>query len=887
MNMRDGETMKNLKDAMIILEKDVEEKMIFFRDCNDPRFLQPFKAHNLMNFDDNASFALIGYLSRIKNTNKNDVIDVIKDNKDELANMRTFYTLVDKIISNFNIVEDIQNQLPYQELLKNSDSIYLIKMVLTSEIPLVENIHRECFKALFKYEIKNNDAVFADRDYYISEIVRNKQFKENLRILLVDDELFTFCINLYKEIYAKTHNEHTKNSTFDIYNVQTIEDTKFKNLDENYMELPDVLIDLIGQNFRYNINQKRVESLLNDDIFMLRKVALFSISKHPKEYKDILEHFLNNQEYDYYFHKICCYEMVEAFKVYSFLNDSAKDSLETSSDTLIETIRAYVEKFPIEYEDDKYEILHGLKWNEEFKKEFERLKDKLKYDNDIPNVGIIHRSGGGGLVHDIAPIDKKEFKEKSFAQQVDYLNQEIKYNDQWKQIDSDNVEKESEQGLANLFKECLQEEPDAYLTEGSVVNLQKLIFKKSVLEAMTAKVTEVNIKTAVGLIKDFLRNRENVDNNFYSLVVSFANKVIKEKRNQKNLIYPFITMLIDEVIQEDRFKDENGYIIGTINNVDGVNWDTFLSYVTDDYAPLKSNELDLAPEYIQYFDKGFKSNSLGFFVHLGIDFAFFHYNFKKSSYDFLGKVLELEGEKKTAFLEGFLGYCSYIDPFIELKTFIMDVLKDGGIKRENKKVNQDVRGRFAKLMTSAYVKLGQKDLFNYFKKIFDKDDYKNVLFYLSSKEHEGSDLRAIELLNELISENVINTDEDFGLILRAYFKNLDKESFLGNSEKIKTFLLGTQNTEKIDSYNIDKSLKKLLKILDNDTLRDIQGVFNCLLPFIAKQDYIYKSPETIKQICEKLVDMNQNDLAEEFANSFCNTDGLKVHRKGFEKFLRD
>jgi hypothetical protein len=43
----------------------------------------------------------------------------------------------------------------------------------------------------------------------------------------------------------------------------------------------------------------------------------------------------------------------------------------------------------------------------------------------------------------------------------------------------------------------------------------------------------------------------------------------------------------------------------------------------------------------------------------------------------------------------------------------------------------------------------------------------------------------------------------------------------------------------------------------------------------------------IKTLCEKLVDMGQNDLAEEFANSFCNTDGLKIHRKGFEKFLRD
>lgn len=861
-----------IKELCELLSRDEEEKMVFFLDLEEPKFLNYFDKYDVISFTDKAGYYCIKYLNRIINeTNKSTIIQIINKHIRDIESLdySSFYILIE-LISKLDIVDDIEEKIDYSYLFSNLNSIQFSEILLKDEkILLTKNLSKKAVENILEYKIVekfgNKKEVLSKSDnYHLSKILNSEKSKALLKILVQREDIFNFLITCFTKSYEETI--ENKNTISDIWIRQTIEKNKYSKDRESSNSkklIHNIIIDLLMDSLQ--TDSKKIKILIESDIFMLKKLGLYLSSKNTN-YIELIKHFLEqiNETNVKEITNICLYEIVQILKIYS----------EDKCDELNEEIKKYLNHLKFN-EKTRYDVLHGLKNHTKFRDEFKLNKELFKYERDTP--GIYITSGASGWVVDIAPVSADEFNKKDINEVIEYLNSNIEYNRAFKQIDDNHIEEVNADGLAKLFKETAKTTINEYLENPQITTLKNLTFINAFIDLMREEIKNINIDLAYDFINNTIDNLHNKEGNtygFYDAIISFNSAVIRKDKNYGDKALN----VINKLFQEESLKKENypnEIEFDAINTLSGKNWETFIKLICTEYKP---NEI-----YTEILKSELNSDAITtenqfFFYHLGYYFDYIN----RTNIDYtmlLEKVLSFNENQQKIFLEGYLRICKFIDYLIELEPILINNF-------QNYLINTELRNRLVQLITSVRFAHQQKKIFETYQSLFCTEDYKSTLNMISSTSKEYDKTDVFEYWDLLLNNKNLNAYSNE--LLEVFNKYADSSDIRNKKDELIMLLksLCTSEHENYCEFIFEDFIDLIIKHISTEENPIVFDIIDKLIDIFPNIKYLYSLPSKIVEVCQKLVEKKQEKNAELIANKFNEIPSLKIFLKQFKEFLQ-
>lgn len=864
------------------LNQDEDEKVLFFKVLSAPEFLIPFMKNNVFNLIGEASFWEIKYLQQIFSAKTRDnIIKLVNSLINQCSHIELIqygtYMQILEIFENFKVRDiEINN---YSKLLEHSCAIELVnKIYAKKESVNYKELIKPTIKAILKYKINKGayglTAKLNYERYLLIELINNDKTRNNLEMALQQDSVFTILIREFIKINAKI--KEFKNNFSDVIHMQIIDKDELKDdicNDYNSDNLLNIIMYFLCLNMcSKNDQSKRIEYLLGHELFILKKLGLYIISQKLDYYLYTLEKFFENVNDKNITNvtQVCSYELINIFKRIQEFDVQNKD-------VIISSISDFLKKFPIDDNSQrfKYEVLHGLKRNINFQEEFNTLKEKFGYEKDDP--GMYWRSGVGGWVNDVAPINKVQFEQKTIEEQIDYINSEINYERNLKQIDKDTVEEVNERGLVNLFKEAVSKNIDLYVKNKNICRIEKPIFIQSFLEVVT---TNLNKIKALKNIFDFIASKEFIifDSKnkqidlIYSLI-EFNTFIVQKKSRHYDKIFKYIKKIAESDYEnKNMFSGEDEVELETLNSINGRNFYCYMEHL------IRVKELnDLDKNFVKYIlNQKNQSKFYTFYYYLGIQYQYLSNAF--DDFNISEKIEQLETKAKICFLHGYLSYFTSINCFYNLKQFILKAFKSGEIK------NKDIRKRLVRVLFYNKMKYGVEDLFAEFEKYFLEDDYICTLTFLVVKNNYR--IKKQKIIN--YCKKIIQLqNKKYLMPILSVFNKYCKLNDIGKykDDLILVIKLGLPENL-IVNQEFAMFLNKLLEYQKNT--RDIATTYDMLDEIIESMrdvKYYYKELDIVKDILLEFKSCNKLEDAKLIANKIYDTKNLKYYATNLKEFL--
>ena len=843
-----------IEDLCSRLKNNINEKKIFFQNLSSEKFLMPFYKEQVFNFSDEASFWIIQYLIKVFSNNTENLI----------------ISIVNQCIHNCEITKK-----NYKKLLDHRLSIELIKILLKkSEIMNDKELTKMLLNTLLRYRVeKKTYDTIAQIDheiYQVNEIIQNNIMSENLKHILQQNFIFDLLIKKYKEAYKKT--VKNKNTLSDVFSIQTIDPEEIiKSIKNDYRleNFLDIILLFLCINLSKDDEQKKydIESLFSEQIFMLRKLGLHVIYVNPNQYLDLLSEFFKhvNKNNVVNITYICLYELVKIFKVLEKfgINDDLKNIIEK-----------YIELFPRSATKLKYDVLHGLKWHEYFRKDFDILKNLYKYEKEEP--GIYISEGIGGWVKNVSPISEDEFKQKSIAEQIDYINSDITYSKELKQINKDTIEEINELGLVELFRKVLNENINYYIDNSNIELLTKKNFIKIFIEVLSQKIDNItNLNRAILLVNKIyydIKPRISENQDILYEIISFNINIASKAHKHFNKIFATVEAILRDEYDESHYNDEEEPSFIALNTILGRNFRCFMDYFVRKQKLSKKDKSFLA--YIMKKEKEEKFKT--FYYYLGVQYQFL--DFKHKTLNLYEKISNLGNIALKFFINGYLSYCNEINCFKTLKDILLTVFSKGQIE------DKMVRTRFVQLLTDMRLQFNEKDIFSEFSKYFLEDDFLEILHYLKYKENpKYSGNEVMQLWEEIVN---MGNKQYVNSLLCIFNKYCDASEFSLKEEQLRKVIELGFPEDLIANQNIDKFLSKLLDYIKES--KDCVTTYNILYEIILAMNnvkYIYDELDKIKDILQEFENLGKRENAVSIANKIYKTSSLNFYVKNIKEFL--
>lgn len=866
-----------INDLCIRLKDNINEKKIFFQDLSSDKFLSPFYKEKVFNFSDEASFWVVQYLIKVFSDNTKDLIIDIIDNclsecEINTINYATYYQIT-KLIDLF-VVQDI-SKINYKKLLNHERAIELIEILLKkTEIINDKKLTKAIINALLRYRIeKKTYQTIAQIDheiYPVSELIKNNETSENLKTILQQNFVFNLLIKKYKEAYNKTVNN--RNTISDVFSRQTIDTEEIiKSLKNDYRleNFLDIVLLFLCINLSKDDEQTKsdIELLLSQQIFMLRKLGLHVIYINPNKYLDLLPVFFQyvNKSNVVNLTYICLYELVKIFKN---LEKFAPDK------ELIDSLNKYLNLFPKSAEKLKYDVLHGLRWYKDFDTLFNTLKEKYKYEKETP--GIYMSEGVGGWVKNVSPISEDEFKQKSIAEQIDYLNSDIIYSNELKQISKDTVEEISEPGLADLFKKVLNEDINKYINDSNIECLSKKNFVRIFVEVLSQKIDNItNLNKAISIINKIynsIRPKISENRDILYEIISFNINIASKAHKYYNKVFDIVKAISEDEYDESYYNDEKEPSIVALNTTHGRNFRCFMDYLVKKRKLSENDKLFISHIMQKENEEKYRT----FYYYLGVQYQFLAFKYK--TLNLYEKISNLGDIALKFFINGYLSYCNEINCFKTLKDILLTAFINGQLQ------DKMVRTRFVQLLTDIRLQLNEVDIFSEFSKYFSEDDYQDILHFLTYKGNQKySNDKVMQLWEEIVN---IGEKQYTNSLLGVFNKYCNISEFSSREEQLKKIIKLGFPENLVANRNIDKFIKKLLEYIKES--QDCATTYNILYEIILAMvdvKYVYDELDKVKDILKEFEKLGKREDAESIADKIYKTPGLNFYVQKIKEFL--
>lgn len=395
----------NYRELSELLNSNIEQKNIFFKKISAPEFLPHFIKYNVLTFDDNCGVSIISYLIRLLKFNselKNTIIEIVNSNLKIYQNMSGYvFDSLLTLLKEFTI-EDIENKIDYLSLF-NMDNAWLFdKLLLERDISSTNFLYKELVKSLVNYKIYKDKTWNTTKAvschgvgvYTIVNLLNTEPYKNNLERIFQKDDIFNFLIEQYKNI----HEQIGDLSFIERQYIKPVEPIENAGLDS--YDVRDIIIDCIALSIEHNNSTVKFEQLLNSEISMFKKLALYSIFLNFDKYKNDFVEFFNNfniEQVPYYIYELM--SILESFNIDQSICQLIYDRLMTLDEPL------------------RYRLLHALKNQALFKDEFLILKDK--YGEEIAEPKLIFSIKTYTQIPQSTIIE--EFASKNLKEQMIYL----------------------------------------------------------------------------------------------------------------------------------------------------------------------------------------------------------------------------------------------------------------------------------------------------------------------------------------------------------------------------------------------------------------------------------------------------------------------------------
>lgn len=884
------------------LQENNERKWSYFKELDDPRFLEPFSKTDILNFNDQAAPQVIKYLERVLDTATKDIIiNIINRNfEQEVDYSWGTYLAILSLINKLDLINDVEEKIVnYKILFNGNNSIKFCEILLNNEAILkTKELYKECILNIINYEIQIDD-IFPEKEkipksihdqYLLNELIHKEPMHTTFAKIVSRDDIFQLLKNTYEEIIKETSDLRSFNRQF-IKSLDEDEDDERYDRDDSR----HIILDCLAISLKYSQedNTKKIEELLNSESLMLKKAGLYAIGLDYKKYNTILFNFLKNikdNENKIEIISNCRFEIITLFEDISKPLDKLIDSNMSNNEVInaeLQSIQEFLNSFKEEELWLKYRLMHGLKNHSYFGPEFNSLKAK-KFngrEDTFAKLDFIS-SGGAKQVIDKSPIDKEEFKKKNKDEQINFLNTYDKSkfkNSPWNEENGNYIEI-NDNGLAKMFKEVLLEDYEKYTNSSKIKNINNPKIYWAIFEAMKEKLTnkesieECSIEKSLELIDFFLNkdiNLENSFNEFGFALNTLISTIIDEstEEEQYNLIYKVIKK-INSLNQNEALL--NNLASDAINHNSGRNWENFIRLILKEQklsdGQLELLNFQLSKDNLNYTDKLF-------LYHFGFYIDYLVSNIKDN--DFYEVIEKFDIEQTSPFLIGFSMGNRYIDTFKKVKNTILNAFKDNLLSEAE-------RERFVKKIAIAKFEFNEDDLFNEFEAHFDNNDKKNIISLLSRKDKiEKIDRNKVfEYWKKIVGESFAYPEK----LLTLFISYKQNDDFITYSEEIKNTLelYSNLSTSLNSEYNFSKFLKAfLLDINASDRKEKDINVFNIMYRAIeatSKYNYLHNTPEILREILLEF--QKREEDVKTLANKICNTPGLIQYSNLFAEFTK-
>ena len=854
------------------LKNNIEEKNVFFQNLKSEKFLIPLYKQGMLNFDDSAGSAIIGYLLKIlKKTAdyKQEVIDAINSNlnKSDLKISYYNYTALLELIEQFS-AEEVNNNINYKTLLESNYASRFCRTLLKKDISKQINLCKDCIQSLIRYKYSDEnprkenivELKYNEEIYDIKKIIYEYPYKENLCKIMQNKSIYDCLIEEYKNIYNIIGQKD-----FSLIDRQAI-NRDLKSRDSySVSDVRNIILDLLSIYLDKNNSQEVVNNLLDSNILMLNKLGLYAIARNFGENKNKFIEYFNkiNKEQLYY----TCYELMSILEI---IDEATSEKI--------------YNKFEQLDEHERYRLLHSLKENinlktrangtgflQKYKIEFEHMKNK--YKSEIPNPKILFKLELTTL-RPISPIQKIEFEKYTIAEQIEYINN---YDFSNEDIKFDKNTCVSENELNKIFKQLLEANIEDYLNSNEIQKLNKDIFMASVFETIETKINSNKISD-FDKVLNILISYNPKENNEIFHYQRYRLLAIMAEKYKKNSNIKLIADLVQKYINESKDVNQSFF-----EELIYVNASSSIGKYLDLFILMLAQNNELYGRYSNFLNDFYDNSST-------INKMLFCYNWGKY-YSWLQTIDEFKIEKfddkqlKEAFIEGFLNNTNHINIFSELKEDILSFYKD-----EN--FSKTAKNNF--MFTLIHIKFVLKDdeLFKFFENTFTPDEKKDFLWKTLYPERNPK--YDNNLIYEYCKKEIDNNFEFPEIILTVFNEYLSVQDFYNHIETLKKLFQLCKYQE--NSSHLELELSDFLKILYNYLNAEVEkeslvSIFNLLkeiIPIFDKCDFITLSEANqLFSIIKRYYDLSNNsENCKILINDIIQTTKLIQHSNIFIEFLK-
>ena len=560
-----------IKNLCNRIKNNIDEKTLFFKEVSASEFLVPFYEENVFDFTDMSSYWTLRYLNKVYLGNEKIIVDILNkcisltNNINDIPH-NTYFQIIE-IIKQMSL-KDIERI--NERLFEHDSAIYLVKVILAKPLGLENiNLYLKFLSPIFKYKIINDvfhgDEYVIDYDVYpLSELVTNEKLIEKFKDILSQNEIFNKILNEYNKLNKKIYKNVDVNIKY--YYIKRLDEIEHEiEYCTNNLKILDLLQYLIylSCNNNDNTNYKKLNKLIISNDIALQQIALTCILTYQNEYYSLFEKILVNKT-SVNLTKLCLLEFVRIFQSKHIWNKEEVD-----------IINKYLRNIKKSSKRLQYEVLHGLKDYKEFEELFLELKSEYKYENSNPGV---YRESVGGWVESISPISKNEFEKLTISEQIAYINSDIIYNKELKQISKDNVQEENELGLIKVFKSVVSENLFTYTKDETILQISKDSFIIAFLEVITLEIKKIsNFRLIIKFINKVLQIRGYTNYGIIYAIINFNHKFVINNKDIK-AIFKLIKNISENCIDGD-FINSDEYDVKALNNLLGRNSNVFIKYI--------------------------------------------------------------------------------------------------------------------------------------------------------------------------------------------------------------------------------------------------------------------------------------------------------------------
>lgn len=892
-----------IKDFCRELNSNEEKKWVFLNATKDVRFLKPFYNYGVLTFNNYSYSAIIKFLTEVVNNNKELVAKIINKNIEDGKFPRHGCYVIIKLLEKFSL-EEICELINYSFLFSLQDSIYLCDYLLKrNDIKSCEDLSIECVKSLIMSTAVEQDFDSSKKspksvhEYYLFE----KVFKGNnfLREILSSKKIYKILkdsyINLFDEYGDLSH-----------YLKQYIDPYKIKISQYTPTDVREIILTFMAIYMAQNSDKNDIEELLNSSIGMFVKLGLYAISINLEKYKKTFNDFIINIQNDDNFLEnvfIYKYELLTIFENLSadenLLNSSGNTSksefklLENNIENLINNLNANNPKS----EYVKYLLLHGLKNQAKFKRQFLELKEKHG-GHEIFEPKLSMSEVKVYSVKNLSPITLEELKSKSIEEQIVCWNSISQIDDKMIKQEDSVAYHENAEGFIDITKQLFEEKYSIYLTQLSKLKELKepriigCFFEILSNSVKNKKVSKKYYNKIIDLINYYVENNLDIESwsfNYYSSGL-LKNIIILDKNNNKKRTEA-INKLLEKLIFRNKNNDEyqEDIAMAALNTASGLYWDCWFI--------LQLHKKSISTNNIEFFEttleQQLEKHSKNIMLYLlGSQMNYLYYNI--SDYSFVVKIKQYfenvnsNYKELKAFLIGFLSFITYVDVFKEFKDLIKQNYK-------TIELSYDVKRRLIGLIADLKFRdeFNEEGIVNEFLNDFFNEDVIEMLELstIKSKIKIYNKDKVMDFWRNQVA-TLTTYDEAF---LRLFNSYIPSEEILVYEDSLrKMFKLKAQGKSNslYSHFYLEDFMKNFINLIQktNNNAVGMVHIYNLLLdliPSISVYEYKGNIPNLLKTILMEYSSKDYSNAkpnAKVLANIIFKTPGLIQYSYLFSEF---